>query len=190
MQLSAALGCSLIVALLPWTSALQEGGLRAKPAPSNIEARQARMTEQIVGAWQLVTASVGGSTLSALDAAGYMVVQEDYLAIEMHLVMPTSYAVERNQPFFQSGIRRWRFAGDFQLVTSALIGCTNINIVERWDFDPPGTRTTFEMVLNEATLVLERPGDSRLVFRKLPRLPFPGDAAEALEPAGRASGGR
>ena len=71
-----------------------------------------------------------------------------------------------------------------------MIGCTNINIVERWDFDPPGTRTTFEMVLNESTLVLERPGDSRLVFRKLPRLPFPGDAAEALESPGRAGDGR
>ena len=113
MQLSAALGCSLIVALLPWTSALQEGGLRTKPPPRNIAERQALMSERIVGAWQLVSASVGGSSLSALDAAGYMIVQEDYLAIEMHLVMPTAYAVERDQPFFQSGIRRWRFAGDF-----------------------------------------------------------------------------
>ena len=59
----------------------------------------------------------------------------------------------RNATSSSCGIRRWRFAGDFQLVTSALIGCTNINIVERWDFDPPGTRTTFEMVLNDATLV-------------------------------------
>jgi len=106
-------------------------------------------------------------------------VQEGYLAMELHLVLPTRHATASDQPFFQNGIRRWRFDGDLSLETSALIGCTNINPAERWDFDRVGKKTTFAMVLNETELVLERPGDSRLTFRKLPRLPFPGDPTEA-----------
>jgi hypothetical protein len=105
--------------------------------------------------------------------------------MELHLVMPTAHAASSDQPFFQSAIRRWRLVGDGRLETSALIGNTNINAPERWNFDRPGQKTTFEFTFTPTQLVLERPGDSRLTFRKLPTLPFPGDPAEEASGAAK-----
>jgi len=183
MQIAALAGCSLLLAALPWSSARrpqEQGGFHIKPPPQNPEERLAQRTEQLLGTWQLVSARIGGSTVPALDVAGYLLVVEDYLSMELHLVMPTQYATNAVQPFFQSAIRRWRFAGDLRLETSALIGNTNINEAERWDFEPPGNTTIFDMVLSPTQLVLERPGYSRLVFKKLPKLPFPGTPEERM----------
>ena len=60
------------------------------------------------------------------------------------------------------------------LETSSLIGTTNITESELWTFETPGSKRLFNMLLTGDTLVLERSGESRLEFRKLPRLPFPG----------------
>ena len=181
MQIAALAGCSLLLAALPWASApftQDESGFHTKPPPQNPQERLAQRTEQLLGTWQLVSARVGGSTVAALDASGYLLVVEDYLSMEVHMVMPTQLATSSDQPFFQSAIRRWRFVGDLRLETSALIGNTNINEAERWDFERPGNKTLFDIVLSPTQLVLERPGDSRLVFKKLPKLPFPGEPAE------------
>jgi hypothetical protein len=196
MQITSLAGCSLLLAALPWSSALvaqEESGFHTKPPPQNPQERLAQKTEALLGAWQLVSARVAGSTVAALDASGYLLIVEDYLSMELHLVMPTQLATNSDQPFFQSAVRRWRLVGDMRLETSALIGNTNINEAERWDFERPGNKTIFEFVLSTTQLVLERPGDSRLVFRKLPKLPFPGDPAERAsketEPPKEGTGG-
>jgi hypothetical protein len=202
MQIAALAGCSLLLAALPWSStptwssallAQEQSGFHTKPPPHNPQERLEQRIEQLLGTWQLVSARIGGSTVPALDVAGYLLVVEDYLSMELHLVMPTQHAIDSEQPFFQSAIRRWRFVGDLRLETSALIGNTNINEAERWDFEVPGSKTIFEIVLSPAQLVLERPGDSRLVFKKLPKLPFPGDPAEraskGTEPPKEGTGG-
>ncbi len=181
MQIAVLAGCSLFLAALPWAGApftQDESGFHTKPPPQNPQERLAQRTEQMLGTWQLVSAKVAGSNVAALDASGYLLVVEDYLSMEVHMVMPTQLAVSSDQPFFQSAIRRWRFVGDLRLETSALIGNTNINEAERWDFERPGNKTIFDIVLSPTQLVLERPGDSRLVFRKLPKLPYPGEFAE------------
>ena len=67
MQLSSALGSALLVALLPWTPALQEGAARPQPTRTGTLERQALMAEQIVGAWQLVEAKIGGSVIGGLN---------------------------------------------------------------------------------------------------------------------------
>lgn len=193
MQVTAFAGCSLLLAVLPWSSSLQESGFHGKPPPRNPTERAAERSASLLGAWQLVSASIQGSKVPALDAAGYLLVVEDYLSMELHLVLPTSQASGSEQPFFQSATRRWRFTSDSRLETSALIGNTNLNPTERWDFDRPGMKVLYQVVLSEVQLVLERPGDSKLTFRRLPRLPFPGDPTdrvpEETEPVKEGAGG-
>src|SRR5688500_13610570 len=156
MQLTALAGCSLLLAALPWSSAphaRQESGFHQKPPPRDPELRMAQRNEMLLGVWQLTSARIQGSAVAALDVAGYLLVVEDYLAMELHLVLPTAHAIDSDQPFFQSAVRRWRLTGDSRLETSALIGNTNLNEAERWDFERPGSKTIFHVVLSETQLV-------------------------------------
>jgi hypothetical protein len=175
MQLPTFVAGSLLLALVPWGAGTQQQeGFRPRQLPRDAAEREALLTERLCGAWQLTAATYQNEEVGGLDRAGYLLAQPGYLSLELHLVMRSTWAVDSEQPFFQSGTYRWRFLGGTRLETSLLIGCTNISETERWDFEQPGQLRTYEMTLTETTLVLERGGESRLVFKKLPALPFPG----------------
>jgi len=173
------LNALLALALLVTGAAPQdpETGLRPEPPPRDPQAFQRSLEERLQGAWQLVGVTYRNVPQTNSSIAGYMLVLPDYLSIEMHLMMRSQYEdVER--PFFQSGTHRWRVTPQGTLETSSLIGNNNVNDAETWRLEPPGTKRTFQMVLNGASLVLERKGESRMTFRKLPRLPYPGRGLE------------
>jgi hypothetical protein len=168
----------VLLSVLPWSAPLQETrqetGLRPKPPPRDPKLREELLQERFLGAWQLARVTYKDVPMRTSDVVGYMLVLPDYLSIELHLVMKTMHPSALDQPFFQSGTYRWHFVGEMQLETSSLIGATNITETEQWTFDTPGSKRLFNMLLTADTLVLERRGESKLEFRKLPRLPFPG----------------
>jgi hypothetical protein len=151
-----------------------ETGLRPEPRRRDPDAIQRTMEERLLGAWQLVGVVYQGVTQVNSSVAGYMLVSPDYLSIEMHVLMGSQLKSDYKRPFFQSGFHRWRILQPTLLETSSLIGNSNVNDYESWIFETPGTKRTFHMVLNETSLVLERKGESRMTFKKLPRLPYPG----------------
>jgi hypothetical protein len=153
-------------------------GLRPEPLPRDPDAIQRTLEERLQGAWQLVGVTYQDVQQVNSSLAGYMLVLPEYLSIEMHLMMRSQFKAEFDRPFFQSGVHRWRIVQPMQLETSSLIGNSNVNDYESWLFETPGTKRTFQMVLNETSLVLERRGESRMTFKKLPRLPYPGRTLE------------
>lgn len=152
----------------------RQTGLRPEPPARDPDAIQRTMEERLVGAWQLIGVTYDNVPQVKSSIAGYMLVLPDYLSIEMHLLMRSALFQDDQRPFFQSGVHRWRIVNSTMLETSSLIGNGNVNDFESWTFEQPGVKRTFQMVLNEGSLVLERRGESRMTFRKLPRLPFPG----------------
>jgi len=156
----------------------QDTGLRPAPPARDPESIKQSYEEQLLGAWQLVGVTYQNVPQTQAGVAGYMLVLPDYLSIELHVMLRSNLDRGREHPFFQSGMHRWRIAGPTLLETSTLIGNGNVNDLEDWTFEAPGTKRTFRMVLHESSLVLEREGESRMVFKRLPRMPFPGRGLE------------
>lgn len=181
MQLPTLLGASCLLALCPWIRPVGPAG-PGPQEPRRIprEERIQLASERLHGAWQLVSCQLGGVNVTGGSAAGYLLVQPEYLALEVHLSLPSSTGSGSNQPFFQSGTFRWRLSAETTLETSTLIGNTNIGEDERWDFEAPGTKRSMVAVVTDTSLTLERPGESRMVFRRLARLPYP-DRAVGFE---------
>lgn len=153
-------------------------GIRPEPPKRDPDAIQRTMEERLLGAWQLVSVVYQGVPQDNSSVAGYMLVLPDYLSIEMHLLMRSQFQRELDRPYFQSGTHRWRVLPPTMLETSSLIANSNVNDYEAWRFESPGTKRTFQMVLHENSLVLERAGESRMTFKRLPRLPYPGRKLE------------
>jgi hypothetical protein len=162
-----------LFALLP-QGPPQETGLRPGTPPRNPDELKRSLEEQLEGAWQLTGVVHKDVPQTNSTFSGYMLVLPDYLSIDMHLLMKTLHPSGQDMPFFQSGVHRWRIAGPALLETSSLIGTSNVNDWEAWTFEVPNVKRVFSMVLNGNTLVLDRKGESRMTFRKLPRLPYPG----------------
>ncbi|HVS17648.1 MAG TPA: hypothetical protein VMT18_03525 [Planctomycetota bacterium] len=170
----------LALALVVTGAAPQEPqtGLRPEPRRRDPEAIQRTLEERLQGAWQLIGVTYQDVEQVNSGIAGYMLVLPEYLSIEMHVQMRSKFRDDLDRSFFQSGVHRWRIFQTTKLETSSLIGNSNVNDYESWVFEAPGTKRTFQMVLKEGSLVLERAGESRMTFKKLPRLPFPGRTLE------------
>jgi len=162
-----------LIVLLP-QGPPQEPGLRPEAPPRDPDEHKRSVEEQLVGAWQLTGVLYRDVTQVNSTFAGYMLVLPDYLSIDMHLLMRSQNRGDKDQPFFQSGVHRWRLTGPTVLETSSLIGSSNVNDWEAWTFEVPHVKRTFAMVLSGDSLVLERKGESRMTFRRLPKLPYPG----------------
>ncbi len=176
-------GC-LLIALAPWTAHPQDPPREGSDtqedlrSPAAVRRRLDVVRERFEGAWQLTRATLRGLTLPHGANAGYMLVMPDYLAIEIHLEAPPLPRTSAPPPFFQSGMSRWRLTAENQIETFALIGNTNMNPDDAIRFEPPGNRRMLVATISESMVVLERPGESRLEFRRLPGLPFPGRRGE------------
>ncbi len=179
MKLPSLLAGCLLLAFSSWMPRSQtpaQEGTEAQEVPRHRIGQQARMEvlrKRFEGAWQLSRATLRGVTLPARDCAGYMIVLPEHLAIEVHILAPPDREGRVPPPFFQSGMSRWRLVSEAQLETYSLIGNTNINPDDAYRFESPGSRRTMVATIGESMVVLERPGVSRLEFRRLPGLPFP-----------------
>lgn len=166
-----------LLALLPQEKP-QDTGLRPGVPPRDPDELVRSLEEQLEGAWQLIGVVHKDVPQTKSTFSGYMLVLPDYLSIDMHLVMRTQVLREEDRPYFQSGVHRWRIPGPAQLECSSLIGTSNINDWEAWTFEVPNVKRTFSMVFNGDTLVLDRKGESRMTFRKLQHMPYPGRTLE------------
>lgn len=167
-----------LAALLP-QGPPQDTGLRPDAPPRNPDELKRSLEEQLQGAWQLTAVVHKEVPQTNSTFSGYMLVLPDHLSIDMHLVMKSQHPSGQDMPFFQSGVHRWRIAGPMQLETSSLIGTSNVNDWEAWTFEVPNVKRVFSMVLKQDTLILDRKGESRMTFRKIPRLPYPGRTLES-----------
>lgn len=170
---------ALALAALLSQSPPQETGLRPGAPPRDPDELVRSLEKQLEGAWQLTGVLYKDVPQTNSTFSGYMLVLPDYLSIDMHLMMRSLHPSGQDVPFFQSGVHRWRIAGPALLETSSLIGTSNVNDWEAWTFEVPNVKRTFSMVLREETLILDRKGESRMTFRKIPRLPYPGRVLES-----------
>lgn len=157
----------------------QDTGLQPEAPPRNPEELKRSLEERLEGAWQLTGVVYRNVPQANSTFSGYMLVLPDYLSIDMHLLMKSQHPSGEDHPFFQSAVHRWRIAGPALLETSSLIGTSNVNDLESWTFEPPQVKRVFSMVLKEDTLILDRKGESRMTFRKLARMPYPGRILES-----------
>lgn len=164
---------------LPSQNPPQETGVRPSAPPRDPEERRRSLEEQLLGAWQLVGVTYRDVPQQNSTFSGYMLVLPDYLSIDLHMLMKSKHPSESDQPFFQSGVHRWRIVGATKLETSSLIGTSNVNDWEAWTFEVPNVKRNFTLNFNGSILVLDRENESRMTFRKLPRMPYPGRVLES-----------
>ena len=173
-MLSCRLPCLLAAAaLLAWPALPQDPPERDQRWPFGLEKEIERLNEGIVGPWQLVSAEMPTRAIDPGRVKGYLLVMEGYLSLEVHLQAVKSLP-DTLGLFFQTGTHRWRVNEQAKIETHSLIGMHNFTFDEEPEFQPPGERKTFEVQLDEDRLTLRKPGDSTLVFRRLGKLPFPG----------------
>ena len=183
MQPMATVTLAACLCLLPWLAPgpnLVDGSSVAGPEergaqeedelPRRPDPREQK-EELILGAWQLVGGKMEEHALTGGNLAGYLIVMEGYLSLEVH----GRFEAESGRPvtFFQTGTMRWKLDAGGNLATSSLIGTSNWTTLTRVAFTEPGGKQTYRLDVSGRQLTLERPGQSRLVFRRLSRLPFP-----------------
>lgn len=163
------------IALLVGAAPRQDPPERDEKWPFGLEREIERLNEGLVGPWQLVSAQMQTRAVDPGRVKGYLLVMEGYLSLEVHLQAVQSLP-DTLGLFFQSGTHRWRVNEQAKIETYSLIGTHNFTFDEDPEFQPPGQRSTFEIQLAEERLTLRKPGESTLVFKRLGKLPFPGQA--------------
>jgi hypothetical protein len=144
-----------------------------RPVFEGAALESARIRTEILGAWQLTRGEIPDLGASGSGVAGYALILEGYLSLEVHVLGNT--APDSENTFFQTGTHRWKLDDEAHLETYGLIGTHNITDDEEDDFEPPGLRREYNVELAGDRLVLERvDGKSRLTFMRLGKLPFPG----------------
>jgi hypothetical protein len=145
--------------------------------PLASDARNEALRKELLGAWQVVQTEHRGSTLPGGSGTGFALFVDGYLSIEVHMRLVSALPGGTGL-FFQTGTHRWRLTPGGQMETSSLIGTHNFTPDEQVRFQPPGEARVWNVLLDGPQLTLERPGESRLVLRKLGFLPFPGEDPE------------
>ena len=128
--------------------------------------------EQILGCWRLAELDSADLPPLGRSQAGYLLVTEDFLAIEIHVAW-VDESGELDDDDFQSGIHEYRFDRFGRLLTSSLIGGL-IGEDETGfyglQFEKPGYERRFEVQVAGPTLILTRSDGAKLSFqRQLPR---------------------
>jgi hypothetical protein len=164
----------LLLAAVPWLPAGLGIGQDAAPRPQDaapkqgggadpfhdVRSKNAKLSSELLGTWQLVEARMNDATSRGEDAVGFMVVQKDVLSLEMHLRTD----LHRRQTFglfFQTGVYRWRFDGQGRLEATGMVGTHNMTRDEKVEFEVPGRKREFAVTLDGDELVLLRTEEGR-----------------------------
>ena len=131
-----------------------------------------RLNEELPGVWQLVRADFTGPRATTTGTAGYMVVEDGTLALEMHLQSP-DHLRQSFGLFFQTGVFRWQITPGGKLEAVSLIGTSNLTSDEKVEYEAPGTRREYAITLLADQLTLTKSDRTTFVWRRVPKLPFP-----------------
>ena len=164
---------TLVIALAqPQEPKLQDPQPARPGGFESAEVQGGRLREGILGAWQLTHGEIPDLGVAGGGVAGYMLVMEGYMSIEIHVEGNTS--PDSPNQFFQTGTHRWKLENNGTLETFGLIGTHNVTEDEEYDFEEPGLRRTYKTNLEGERLVLERSDrTARLTFARLGKLRYP-----------------
>lgn len=172
--------CPLVFALiaLPWSAQDPTPSDPAKQDPvahfGDVRADAARISQGLLGPWQLMRAEIPGENLTAGSTVGYALFMEGYMSLEMHFAYADTNPYS-DSIFYQTGTHRWRVDDGAELETVCMIGTNNYNQEEIYDFQMPGSRSKFRVLLAGDDLTLIRKeSTTKFFFKRLGKLPFPG----------------
>jgi hypothetical protein len=127
------------------------------------------LVKQLVGCWRLVDIDDAEFPPEGRTQVGYLLIGEEFLALEIHVVWDTEQGVMVDDDF-QSGVHEYQIDPAGVLTTTALIG----GFLEEQDGDldleweDPGTMRRFQTRLAGNFLTLQRADGSRLSFSRQP----------------------
>lgn len=121
------------------------------------------------GVWRIEKMEWRGQSWAGGDIAGFAVIDEGHLALELHAKIFLNSAQEM---LLQTGIYRYDFDEVGQLVTYALIGSDTIQDPLEVTPTPPGEASRFRVRLGGDVLTLTRP-ESSLTMRRAVQPPPP-----------------
>jgi hypothetical protein len=152
----------------------QEG--RQEPAPPAEEKRgraeieAERIRNELCGAWQLVRAEIAAESFAGAQCLGYLIVQPEYCSLQARLTSPQPGG-QVSLAGMTAGTYRWSYEeGRLALSLSTLLAGSDLeNPDGQIDYEPPGTRRDYEVVIARDDLTLTRGGGrTRMFFRRLP----------------------
>jgi hypothetical protein len=125
------------------------------------------------GCWRLTDASISGLAEEGRIDRGILLVCEEFLSIEIHVVYEERS--ESVDELLQTGTFRLRFNHEGILDTTSLIG--SLGEEEEFRFVPPGERGSYRAEFASELLVLTNRRDgSRYTFASIPASPdYAGD---------------
>lgn len=139
----------------------------AKPKSSAAQEAD-RIREELLGAWRMVRFEMEGETFSGDACHGYLLVQPDYLSLDMQV--QTQYVrdpITQGQ-LWSAVMQRWKYdESRLQLVTSSMIGVSNFNNATAVAYEPAGTGREYRIDLAGDSLTLERTSTTRLFFQRM-----------------------
>lgn len=131
--------------------------------------------EGLLGAWQLMQFDPATTSIPPESVRGTMIIQEGFMSLVIH-----AYSFEEeDEPMGQAGIHRWHVTEEDVLQTANSIGHSNMGQDFAWE--PVNIPREFRMVLDENNLVLTRPDNSRLVFRRMAPMKYPAAATARIQ---------
>lgn len=121
------------------------------------------------GVWRIEKMEWFGQSWAGGDIAGFAVIDEGHMALEVHAKVFLNAAQEM---LLQTGIYRYDFDEVGLMVTHALIGADTIQDPLEVTPTPPGESSSFRVRLGGDVLVLTRP-ESTLTMRRAVQPPPP-----------------
>jgi len=140
----------------------QDGeGRRAWPWGTKEEAE--RIQTQMVGTWRLVSVRRSAQTFDGAACEGYMLVQPEHLSLQARLSAPSGALRDVFIEGFSAGVYRWRYDGArLKVAVSTLLAANDFNDELEWE--DAGLQREYDVLVNDDTLSLTRPGESQFDF--------------------------
>lgn len=127
-----------------------------------------RLRSDVLGTWELLRLDLDGHSYAGRECAGYLLVLPGYLSMHTRVLTPEVNDPSATIPGFSSGTHRWNYdEGRLLLVLDSLLAINDLNQPAELDYEPPGTRREYEIVLAGENLTLSRSSLVRMEFRRL-----------------------
>jgi hypothetical protein len=158
--------------LLPTLTALHEPASKQqeKTAGRDIYGRPLKgnasdVATGILGCWQLVDIDDADLPAFGRTQAGFLLITEDFLALEIHVAWEEEGEAVVDEDF-QSGIHEYHLDATGRLVTTGLIGAFLHPEDYELTWEPPAEQRRFYVDLAGSVLSLRRDDGSRLSFNR------------------------
>lgn len=133
----------------------------------------------LYGAWSLMNFEHATELVPAEALRGYVTFQEGFMTLTIHAL---SLDEDQDQ-FAQSGIHRYQVTEQGILQTATVMAHSNFNADVELEWETPNIPREFRIDLNKDDLVLTKPDQSRLIFRRVKPAPYPQAALDLMREA-------